>query len=210
MAFNAVFIWLIGFFLWKVKVLANSNLYFTGSGGPHNKLELHWKILADVKLPLLSYTQEAKQPFLVFYPCPLPSPMYPKTTYMKNRDFLPEAFFLTVGAWLVHAQHKLNMPESWCSQRHPSTNDGQVMGKDPSSLTFGVEWLWRMSSMQSCSCCLLGNEPHVDHLPCLVSLPHSSANISWDHLLINYLFTNMCFNPREYSVSQEKTVKIIF
>lgn len=210
MAFNAVFIWLIGFFLWKVKILANSNLYFTGSGGPHSKLELHWKILADVTLPLLIYTQEAKQTFLVFYPAPLPSPLYPKATYYEKPWLFAQGFYLTVGAWLVHAQCKLNMPESWCSQKQPSTNDGKVMDKDPSSLTFGAEWLWRTYSMQSCSSCLLGNEPHVGHLPCPVSLPHLSANVSWDHLLINYLFTNMCFNPREHSVSQEKTVKIIF
>lgn len=45
------------------EILGNSSLYLTGSGRPQDKLEFDREILADVKHPLVIFTQDAEQMF---------------------------------------------------------------------------------------------------------------------------------------------------
>lgn len=84
------------------EILTHSNLYFTGSGRPHNTLELDWKILTVFpwhptlkKLSRNSWC--ATHPLLLL---------------MKNCDSLPKAIFLTVEACLAYAQGKMTVSKS--------------------------------------------------------------------------------------------------
>lgn len=111
------------FLFLESEILANSNLYFTGSGRPHDKLKLDWKILAVVKLCLLIYTQEAEQTFLVLYPSSLPSPLDSKVTYYENLWLFAQRLFShygsTLGPCTGQAEHARDtmLPDAALKQR---------------------------------------------------------------------------------------------
>lgn len=184
------------------EILANSSLCFTGSGRPHNKLDLDWKILADIRLPLVTCTQQAEQTFLVFYASPF------ATYYEKRRPSAP-GLFSRCGSMLRpctgHAEHAR---ESVFPEASPPATDGAAVDKVPAPSPLG----WNDSEecvLRSLAAvtCLIMDPTWAPALPCLTP-PPLSASVSLGSSP-NHRLVCKSVSAQESLQSHKSTVKAI-